>query len=89
MDHVYDVLGGLIGTWLGYNILQIILFYLIDKKLIPFVAFIGSFILILVLTSYTIGFVKGFIFYIPILFVWFVIDLIKLKKKEKPTNQSI
>jgi hypothetical protein len=80
MDFIYNLIGAFIGTWIIYNIFHIILFYFLDKKTIPYVSFIGSFIIILVITTYTIGFVNGFIIYIPVLFLWFVIDLIKMKK---------
>lgn len=80
MDFIYNLIGAFVGTWIIYNIFHIILYYYLDKKTIPYVAFIGSFILILVITTYTIGFVNGFIIYIPVLFLWFVIDIIKMNK---------
>lgn len=82
MEIIADLLGAALGTWVIYNIFNIILFYFLDKKIIPFVAFIGSFILILVVTTFTVGFIRGFVIYIPVLFLWFIVDLVKTNKKK-------
>lgn len=85
-DFIADTLGTIVGCliagYIFYGIVNIILFKFIDKKILPFVSFIGSSILVLVVTSYLIGFVPGFVRYIPAIFVWFVVDLIKANKKK-------
>jgi nitrate reductase gamma subunit len=83
LGFVYDFIGALVGTWIIFNIFKIILFRFLDRKTVRYVSFVGAFILILIVTTFTMGFVPGFITYIPALFIWFVIDLIKFNKTEK------
>lgn len=83
MDWLSTALGALLGTLFISTILIRIFYRFFDMKLAVFIAFIGSAILILCITSFTIGFIKGFITYIPFLFLWFVIDLYKLNKSTK------
>jgi len=75
MDYVYSLIGAFAGTWIVYNIFCIILYYLVDKRLIPLTAFIGTTILILIVTNYTMGFAKGFVLYMPPLFLWLILEL--------------
>jgi hypothetical protein len=77
---IYDILGAILGSCLIYNILCFILSKFMEKKLVPFLSFIGSFILILVVTTFTMGFVNGFILYMPPLFIWLLVEL-KISKK--------
>jgi hypothetical protein len=82
MDFVYDFIGALVGTFIVSSIFKLILFKFLDKNSLVYVSFIGSSILILSLTSFTMGFVTGFITYMPALFIWFVVGLIKTNKKK-------
>lgn len=88
MDLLYGIIGALISTWIIYNIFNIALFKFLDKKTLKYISFVGSAIFILVFTSYTMGFVNGFITFIPFLFIWFLIDLIKLNKKATITEEK-
>ncbi|MBO0959574.1 hypothetical protein J1P26_07480 [Neobacillus sp. MM2021_6] len=89
MDYIYSFIGALVGTWVIFNLFKIILFKFLDSKTLHYVSFIGSFILILVITSYTMGIVVGFVTYMPALFIWLVIDLIRLNKKKSQEKTSL
>jgi hypothetical protein len=90
MEFSADLAGTILGSFLGgficYNLVKFILFRFLEEKTVIFVSFIGSSILVLVITSFTMGFVPGFIRYIPAIFVWFVVDLIKLNKRKKSSQ---
>ncbi|KQL20461.1 hypothetical protein [Cytobacillus solani] len=88
MELVFDFIGAFIITWAIYNIFQIILMRFLDPKTLRYVSFIGSSILILIVTSFTMGIVAGFIIYLPALFIWLVFDLIKINKKENNRTKS-
>ncbi|WP_313798787.1 hypothetical protein [Cytobacillus sp.] len=85
---VFDFIGAFIITWAIYNVFQIILMRFLDPKTLRYVSFIGSSILILIVTSFTMGIVSGFIIYIPALFIWLVIDLIKINKRDNKSSHS-
>ncbi|WP_394137407.1 hypothetical protein [Cytobacillus oceanisediminis] len=80
MDLVYDFIGALIATWIIYNLFHVILFKFLDKKNLKYISFIGAAILILSITGVTMGFTIGFVLYLPALFLWLVLDLVKLNK---------
>lgn len=88
MDFLADFIGAVAGTWIIFNLFHIVLFKFLDKKTIPYVAFIGSTILILVITSYTMGFVNGFITYLPPLFIWLVVDLVRTNRKRVKSSEG-
>lgn len=94
MTMIADWLGSIVGALLGTLFVSTIFIRIFqrffDMKLAVFIAFIGSTILILCVTSFTIGFIKGFITYMPFLFLWFVIDLYKISKvtNEKKHNET-
>ncbi len=88
MDIVYDLLGAIIGSWIVFNLFCIILFKVLDSKSLRYVSFVGSAIVILVITNFTIGMQIGFLMYIPALFIWFVLDLVKLNKNNSKTEEA-
>ena len=83
MDFIADYLGAFIATWIIFNLFKIILFKWLDPRNLRYISFIGSSILILSITSITMGILIGFVIYMPTLFVWFVLDLIKISKNDK------
>jgi hypothetical protein len=87
-DWLSSAVGALLGTLCISTIFIKIFQRFFDMKLAIFIAFIGSSILILCITSFTMGFVKGFITYIPFLFLWCVIDLYKVNKTTKDKKQN-
>lgn len=88
MDWLSTAFGALLGTLFISTIFIRIFQRFFDMKLAVFIAFIGSAILILCITSFTMGFVKGFITYMPFLFLWFVIDLYKVNKTTKEQKEA-
>lgn len=91
MDYI-DVIGtfagALVGSFIVISILKLILFKFLDERTLVYVSFIGATILILSLTSFTMGFVPGFITYMPALFIWFVVGLIKMNKKKVKNERN-
>ncbi|TWE06387.1 hypothetical protein FB550_102409 [Neobacillus bataviensis] len=87
VDHIIDIvgisLGCLVTAFIFYFLVRKMLVKSLEGKTLIFVSFIGSGIIILVINSFLNGFVWGFVRYVPPLFVWFLIDLIVLNKKEK------
>lgn len=83
MDIIYDLLGAFVGSYIIFNLFCMALFKILDKKSLLYVSFIGSAILILIITNFTMGMETGFLMYIPALFIWFVLDLVKVSRKDK------
>lgn len=80
---IYDFIGALIATFIIYNLFAIILIKFLDPKNLRYVSFIGSAILILIVTNFTMGIMVGFTIYLPALFIWLVLDLVKLNRNNK------
>ena len=88
MDYIYDIIGALIITWIIFNVFSIILFKFLEPKTLRYISFLGSAILILIVTNFTMGIMIGFTLYLPVLFLWLVLDMIKLNKKQTRQKEA-
>jgi hypothetical protein len=86
-----DLILNLIGTIIGclaaglifYFLAKFIFFKFLIEKHVYFVSFITSCLLIIIVYSYLNGFVMGNLKYIVGISFWFIIDLIRLNRREK------
>ena len=82
---VFTLLGAIFGSWAIFNIFQFIFYRFFDIKTVISLAFAAAVIAILAITNFTIGMNKGFMYYIPVLFLCFLWDL---RKFSKPQNEK-
>jgi predicted branched-subunit amino acid permease len=85
---IYDFIGALIATFIIYNLFVIILMKFLEPRNLRYISFIGSAILILIVTNFTMGIMTGFTLYLPALFIWLVLDLVKSNKKNKSNVEA-
>lgn len=85
--YIGSILGSLTITFLVYSsVKSVISKKMDDRKSAIITAFLISLLIILLITTFTMGTINGLISYSPTLLFWLIVDYVKLirgKEKEK------